>query len=40
MVDYAECSRKMVEILGLKFEPVAIKLIKKGEPLTGRLPGT
>ena len=33
MVDYAECSRKMVEILGLKYEPVAIKLIKKGEPL-------
>ncbi len=33
MIDYAECSRKIVEILGLKYEPVAVKLIKKGEPL-------
>ncbi|MDD1769479.1 MAG: DUF169 domain-containing protein [Methanomassiliicoccales archaeon] len=33
MVDYAECSRKMVEILGLKHEPVAITLIKKGQPI-------
>jgi uncharacterized protein (DUF169 family) len=33
MVDYAECSRKMVEIIGLKNEPVAVTLIKKGQPL-------
>lgn len=33
MVDYAECSKKIVEILGLKSEPVAVKLLKKGEPL-------
>lgn len=33
MVDYADLSRKMVQILGLKNEPVGIKLIKKGEPV-------
>lgn len=33
MVDYADLTRKMVEILGLKNEPVGIKLIKKGEPM-------
>jgi uncharacterized protein (DUF169 family) len=33
MTDYVECSRKMVEILGLKYEPVAVTLIKKGQPL-------
>lgn len=33
MVDYAECSRKIVEIIGLKYEPVAVTLIKKGQPL-------
>lgn len=32
MVDYADLSRKMVQILGLRNEPVGIKLIKKGEP--------
>ena len=32
MVDYEACSKRMVEILGLKNEPVAIKLIKKGSP--------
>jgi len=38
MVDYAECSRKMVEILGLKYEPVAVTLIKKGQPLPEGVP--
>ncbi len=38
MIDYAQCSRKMVEILGLRYEPVAIKLIKKGEPLPDDYP--
>jgi uncharacterized protein (DUF169 family) len=33
MKDYAELSKKMMYILGLKKEPVAIKLIKKGESL-------
>jgi uncharacterized protein (DUF169 family) len=33
MIDYAQSSRRMKEILGLKYEPVAIKLIRKGEPL-------
>jgi uncharacterized protein (DUF169 family) len=33
MVDYEDCSRKMVEILGLKYEPVAVTLIKKDQPL-------
>jgi uncharacterized protein (DUF169 family) len=33
MTDYAELSRKMVEIIGLKYEPVAVTLIKKGQPL-------
>lgn len=33
MVNYAECSRKIVEILGLRYEPVAITFIKRGEPL-------
>lgn len=31
MKNYAELSKKMVDILGLKKEPVAVKLIKKGE---------
>ncbi|HXZ23788.1 MAG TPA: DUF169 domain-containing protein [Methanomassiliicoccales archaeon] len=31
-MDYAEMSKKMVEILGLRSEPVAITLIKKGQP--------
>ncbi len=38
MVDYEACSKRMVEILGLKNEPVAIKLIKKGEPLPEGIP--
>ena len=38
MTDYAESSRKMVEILGLKYEPVAITLIKKGQPLPEGVP--
>ena len=38
MVDYAEISRKMVEILGLKYEPVAVTLIKKGQPLPTGFP--
>ncbi len=38
MVDYAECSRKIVNILGLKNEPVAVKLFKKGEPLPTEYP--
>jgi uncharacterized protein (DUF169 family) len=33
MSNYAECSKKMVEILGLKYEPVAVTLIKKGQPI-------
>jgi uncharacterized protein (DUF169 family) len=31
MADYAEMSRTLVEILGLKYEPVAVTLIKKGQ---------
>jgi uncharacterized protein (DUF169 family) len=38
MVNYAEISRKMVEILGLKYEPVAVTLIKKGQPLPEGVP--
>ena len=33
MSNYAELSKKMVEILGLKTEPVAVTLIKKGQPI-------
>ncbi len=33
MSNYAECSKRIVEILGLKHEPVAISLIKKGQPI-------
>ena len=33
MSNYAELSKKMVEILGLRTEPVAVTLIKKGEPI-------
>ena len=33
MTDCADESRKLVEALGLKYEPVAITLIKKGQPL-------
>jgi len=32
-MDYAEMSKKMVDILGLQNEPVAVTLIKKGEKL-------
>jgi uncharacterized protein (DUF169 family) len=35
MSNYAELSKKMVEILGLKTEPVAVTLIKKGQPIPG-----
>jgi uncharacterized protein (DUF169 family) len=38
MTDYAESSRKMVEILGLKYEPVAVTLIRKGQPLPEGIP--
>ncbi len=38
MIDYVECSKMIVDILGLKNEPVAIKLIKKGEPLPAGVP--
>jgi uncharacterized protein (DUF169 family) len=31
-MEYAESSKKIVEILGLRTEPVAITLIKKGQP--------
>jgi uncharacterized protein (DUF169 family) len=33
MSNYAELSKKMVDILGLKTEPVAINLIKKGQSI-------
>jgi uncharacterized protein (DUF169 family) len=33
MTNYAELSKKMVDILGLKTEPVAINLIKKGQAI-------
>ena len=33
MTDYAAISKKMVDILGLKTEPVAINLIKKGQEI-------
>jgi uncharacterized protein (DUF169 family) len=33
MTDYAELSKKMVDILGLKTEPVAVTLIKKGQAI-------
>ncbi|NLI73869.1 MAG: DUF169 domain-containing protein [Euryarchaeota archaeon] len=33
MTDYAKCSQKIVEILGLKYEPVAITLIHKDQPI-------
>jgi uncharacterized protein (DUF169 family) len=33
MSNYAELSKKMVDILGLKTEPVAINLIKKGQAI-------
>jgi len=38
MVDYTECSKKLVSILGLKNEPVAVKLFRKGEPLPSEYP--
>lgn len=38
VVDYAKCSEKLVSILGLKNEPVAVKLYKKGEPLPTEYP--
>ncbi len=33
MIDYAKCSQIIMDTLGLKTEPVAVTLIKKGEPL-------
>ncbi len=33
MTDYAKCSQILMETLELKTEPVAVSLIKKGEPL-------
>lgn len=33
MTDYVECSKKLMRILGLKYEPVAVTLIKRGQPL-------
>lgn len=33
MTNYAELSKKLVDILGLKTEPVAVTLIKKGEAI-------
>jgi uncharacterized protein (DUF169 family) len=33
LTDYAKCSQIIMETLGLKNEPVAVTLIKKGEPL-------
>jgi uncharacterized protein (DUF169 family) len=33
MSSFAELSKKMVDILGLKTEPVAVTLIKKGQPI-------
>jgi uncharacterized protein (DUF169 family) len=32
-MDYAEMSKKIVDILGLQYEPVAVTVIKKGERL-------
>lgn len=33
MTDYAKCSQVLMDVLELDNEPVAVKLIKKGEPL-------
>lgn len=32
-MDYAEISDKLVKILDLRYEPVAVKVVKKGEPI-------
>lgn len=32
-MDYAEISEKLVKYLDLRYEPVAVKVIKKGEPI-------
>jgi uncharacterized protein (DUF169 family) len=33
MTDYAKCSQILKEMLDLRYEPVAVTLVKKGEPL-------
>ncbi len=33
MTDYANCSRVLMDVLELKTEPVAVTLVKKGQPL-------
>lgn len=38
MIDYTECSRRIVDILGLNFEPVAVTLVRKGQPMPGGCP--
>lgn len=32
-MDYTQLAEKLVKYLGLKYEPVAVKVIKKGEPM-------
>lgn len=32
-MDYTQLSEKLVKFLGLKYEPVAVRVIKKGEPI-------